>query len=973
MFRPISQAKKGLTEDKNLGRLYRLAGLFIGFVGVLLLLFFALRKWYAPDLPPDGDATVWQYGVFTVGAAMLLAALLMWVAAAVGVPSRDKTPAWLHPVGAAVLALCVYGLCYAFIGVWPLGHKSVLMVDLHHQYAPLMSEYRHRLLSGDFSVYAENLGMGAGWIPTFSYYLSSPLNLLLLVFPETHLTEAVLTLTLLKGMGAAAGMTALAGHLYGRRDGRMMAVGVLYALSGYMLAYSWNVMWLDVVALAPVVILALEKMLAGGRVWRYTLWLALALFANYYIGYMLCVFLVLYFAVWLCREKRSWRQNGAAVLKFAGGSLWAAGMVAAVLIPTALALGRTSAAGDEMGSFATNFSLFDLGGRLFYGATPTIRSGNLPNLYCGVVTALLLPVYITTRSIPLRRRVCYGGLLAVLGVSCTLTRWDLVWHGLHTPNDLPYRFSFVLILTLLMVAAATLSRWEEIAPRQIIGSLLGCAGYLVLWEKLAQLTTDGDLVETVGTSQELLYGNLLILVIYAGILLLGAVRRAPARVASRLLVVAVCAEMLFAGCVTLTRMDEDEYYTRQPDYTDNGDFVADSRALRRVEELAATEDAYLRMECLPRFTCVDTALYHYNGLTTFASSNPYQTVDLMGKLGYAVNGVNSYLYHNYVPSTDSLLGLRYLVLETKLTSHPQLQLVETLTQTDQKTGDTYQRYIYRNRTALPVGFLVSPQAAAYTATAYDPFASQQDLYESLSGYAGALYTPLAMNAIQGAVLDGDSFTAIDDHSLFEGVVAEEGQYYAYVDCRAAEDIAVSHVSGDGEGNEWAVTNHEPYVIDMGRLDAGDRVQVSLAADSETVGHVYVMKLNPDTFGAHLDILRQGGLTVTASRSGRLTGTLTAKQAGTLFLSVPYDKGWQVTVDGTPAKTYPIAATEDKSDGAFLGVEMGVGRHTVTLTYRAPGFALGLVLSGVSLLGLAAALLVPMLKKKETTANDPQQA
>lgn len=961
MLRPERKPKMVWTEEQSLRRLYRLAGLFVTLLGATVLLFFALHKWYAPTLPPDGEATLWQYGVFTVGAALFLATLMTGVLAVWGVPARDKTPVWLCPTAAAVLALCVLGLGYAFIGVWPTGHKSVLMVDLHHQYAPLMSEYRQRLLSGDFSVYTDHLGLGAGWIPTFAYYLSSPLNLLLVLFPETHLTEAVLILTLLKGMGAAAGMTALTQHLYGRRDGRMVAVGVMYALSGYLLAYSWNVMWLDVVALTPVVVLALEKMLAGGRVWRYALWLGLALFANYYIGYMLCVFLVLYFAVWLLREKRSLRDCGTAFVRFAAGSLWGAGLVAALLIPTALALGRTSAAGDEFTSFTTNFSLFDLGGRLFYGATPTIRSGNLPNLYCGVVTVLLLPIYFTTRSIPLRRRLCYGGLLAVLGVSCTLTQWDLVWHGLHTPNDLPYRFSYLLIFALLLVAGATLTRLETVTPRQILGSLLGCAGYLVLWEKLAQLTTDTELAETTGTTEALLYGNLLILVIYAAVLLMGAIRRAPQRVVSRLLLVAVCAEMLFSGCITLTQMDENEYYTRRADYTANGDFVADSRAVERVEELA--DVPYLRLETLPRFTCVDTALYHYNGLTTFASSNPYQTVDLMGKLGYAVNGVNSYLYHNYVPVTDSLLGVQYLVLEQKLSKHPQLQPVKAVSVTDKKTGDVYERYIYRNRTALSVGFVTSDAVRDYTATAYDPFTSQQELYERLTDYTGGLYTPLAMTAT-GGVLEGDYFTASDDTARFSGRVAEEGQYYAFVDCRAAEDITVAcHSDEDDEGNQWSVTSHEPYVIDMGRLKVGEQVEVTLTDVAESTGHVYVMKLNVDVWQAHLDILKQSELTVTAHRAGKTIGTLTTKQAGTLFLSIPYDKGWEVTVDGKAVTTYPIAATADGTDGALLGAEVGVGHHTVELTYRAPGLGLGLALSGISLLGLVAVLLTPRLKQK----------
>ncbi len=215
-------------------------------------------------------------------------------------------------------------------------------------------------------------------------------------------------------------------------------------------------------------------------------------------------------------------------VRFAAGSLWGAGMAACLLIPVALALGRTSAAGGELGDFRTNFEIFDLFGRLFYGSTPTIRSGNLPNLYCGVAAAVLLPIYFGQKQISLRRRICYGGLLVLMLLSCTITRWDLVWHGLHSPNDLPYRFSFLTIFVVLLLVGYTLSQLRHVTTRQIFFSLGASAAYLVVWEKLAGVNDAAGAAnaQKVSPDDKMLYINLLLLAVYGLVLLVGAVKKA---------------------------------------------------------------------------------------------------------------------------------------------------------------------------------------------------------------------------------------------------------------------------------------------------------------------------------------------------------------------------------------------------------------------------------------------------------------
>ncbi len=988
MTTPILPTKEELREllsEPKTKRILRFGGLFLLFLALMLAAFFALRAGHSPSTSNSSAADL-QFGFFTLGSAVLLAGLAVWaVRAALDKDLQRERPVWFCPLLAGGLGLALMILGYAFLGVWPLGEKTIMMVDMHHQYAPLLSELRNMLLNGGDFTYNFNVGMGAAFIPTFAYYLASPLNLLLVFFSEKYLAQAILVITLLKIGGAAASFTAMAQYLYRKRSTGMVAVGTLYALSGYVLAYSWNIMWLDVVALMPLVVLAMEHMLRTGKIAPYAALLALALFCNYYIGFMLCVFLVLYMLVWVARERRTGMDLLYGGVRFAAGSLWGAGMAAALLIPTALALGRTSAAGGEVGDFATNFPLFDLLGRLFYGAVPTIRSGNLPNLYCGIPAVLLVPIYFTQKQIPLRRRLCFGGLLAVLLFSCTLTQWDLVWHGLHAPNDLPYRFSFILCFVLLLVAGHVLSQLETVTPRQILGSLLGSAAYLFLWEKLGALTTaaeGAEAAEKVTTSEALLYGNLLLLAVYAAVLLVLALKKAPKKVVSRLLLTVVCAEMLLSTSTTLMAMNQNEYFTRHNDYVAHLKHEALDTALRRAEELAqresATAGAFLRMEYLPRTTCVDTALHHYSGLTTFASSNPYLTTKFMGEMGYAVNGVNSYLYHSFVAPIDSLLGLRYLVLESNLSSHPQLEKVDSVTVTDDD-GHSETRYIYRNRLALSVGLAVSNTIKDFKGTKYQPFKNQQALFESLTGLEDVIYHPMNITTeTEGASITDAHFYMPETGAVYTGTVEQQGQYFAYVDCRAADDIDVQHYRANGEeGHSWNVSHNEPYIIDMGTLAAGDTVEVSISGDGAASGNIHLVRLDSEAMNAHFAVLSQGNLLVTEQDGSSLSGTVTAKENQSLFFSIPYDEGWQVYVDGVQTETFPIAnGAEEKTDdegntyidgeddGALLGAEIPAGTHDVKIVYKAPGQVLGLLTSVASLMLLALPLLRKTIRRRK---------
>ena len=82
------------------------------------------------------------------------------------------------------------------LGVW-IGDKigpggySLIMVDGLHQYMPFFSDYYEKLKTGSSLFYSFQEGMGTNFLSLWSYYLASPLNLLILLFPKAELNTAV--------------------------------------------------------------------------------------------------------------------------------------------------------------------------------------------------------------------------------------------------------------------------------------------------------------------------------------------------------------------------------------------------------------------------------------------------------------------------------------------------------------------------------------------------------------------------------------------------------------------------------------------------------------------------------------------------------------------------------------------------------------------------------------------------------------
>jgi len=183
---------------------------------------------------------------------------------------------------------------YAVSRIYPFGSKTLLTMDMSGQYVNYLAYFRNILLGKANLFYNFSMNLGSNCYGLFAYYLSSPLNILLCLFKESHITEAILLLNLIKIALCSMTMSIFLSKTTKLKNRSVLLFSMMYALMSYNIVYSQNIMWLDGCIYLPLVILGIENILSKKRYWLYVISLFLCIFSNFYVGYMVGLFSVIY-------------------------------------------------------------------------------------------------------------------------------------------------------------------------------------------------------------------------------------------------------------------------------------------------------------------------------------------------------------------------------------------------------------------------------------------------------------------------------------------------------------------------------------------------------------------------------------------------------------------------------------------------------------------------------------------------------
>lgn len=214
-------------------------------------------------------------------------------------------------LSAFIFPILVCCLGFALTGVYPFGSRSALIIDGVHQYLGFYKELSHQLGSGGDWMFSTH-GMGYNFYSVFSYYLSSPFSLLILLLMQImYVNEAVTIAVLLKiGLSGAC----MAWYMQKKTNGRKniaACIGSMYGLSNFILGYYSNLMWLDCLMFLPLLAWCIEELVSRGHWRKYTLVLGYCIISNYYMGFILICFSLLIQIFILCKsagERRKWKR-----------------------------------------------------------------------------------------------------------------------------------------------------------------------------------------------------------------------------------------------------------------------------------------------------------------------------------------------------------------------------------------------------------------------------------------------------------------------------------------------------------------------------------------------------------------------------------------------------------------------------------------------------------------------------------------
>ena len=807
--------------------------------------------------------------------------------------ATKKTNTYIVLASCFLVPVVIFLTLFVLRGIYPFGDRSFLFSDMYHQYMPFFSEFMRKIKAGEGLAYSYNVGIGSNFLALYVYYLASPLHWLAFLFPEAHLMEFMSYLVVIK-----IGLCGLTAGYYLQKHFKTTSFAVLffscfYAMSGFIAAYNWNIMWLDCVILFPLILLGLERLVKEGKCGLYCVTLAMSVFTNYYISIMICLFLVLYFGVLLLTEKRSLKIIG----NFAVYSLLAGGMAAILLVPEVCAILATEFGEvnfpDTLKSY---FSVLDMLARHCMCVDTHRGLEHWPNIYCGVAVFLLLPMYAVNEQIPARRRFAYLGLAGFMLLGFSTNVLDFIWHGLNYPDSLPARQSFIYIFLVLVLCYEAYTKIKDVPPKQIIYGYLAAVVFLLFCEKFME-NDDFDVWIEVLT--------LLFVTAYA--IILYFYRTRCGKLWKQILcwvtfVVVVAEASVNMGSTSLGTVSRSAYLGQQDDY----------RAL--YEYTKQQEEGFYRVEKFNRKTKNDGTLAGYPTASVFSSTMNSYVMDMYKELGMRYSKVY-YSFDGATPFTAALLNVNYMFGESEKYESPLYEQVE-------KSGDIY---LYESVYTLPFGY-VAP-------TGYDLPEG-----ESVNGVNAQNQLIRALGIDDNLLVRADSEEIKEDVRFTADV---PGTYYARITASGTGKVEV--LGGRLETQEFKDLKDESLLY-LGWLEAGDTVTLTNGDEEDETQKISaeIYYMDQTVLEEAVAILSQQHLEDVTYDSTNLGGKIKLTEAGRLILSIPYEEGWSITINGEEAEPQLFG-------GALMAFDLEPGEYELQMHYVPAGSMAGVVITIVSVL------------------------
>lgn len=857
-------------------------------------------------------------------------------------------------------------IVFAVKDISPFGNNSLLCMDLWGQYFPM---YVQQATSESFAdlFYSWNGAFGYNNWAQSAYYCNSIFLFILKFSPLKNMVDVLDWGCLLKIGLSAVSCLAMLRYKTRRKSPFLIAGAVSYSLCMYTLAFISQCMWTDSLIYVPLLLIGLERLIHMKKCLMYTLFLALIIISNFYIGFAVCIFSVLYFISNNFRHLHIERNSenkfkisggkafGLSIARFSVFSILAGAISAIVIIPVGMAISHTLASDMDAPEKIEWYGNITSYLQLLLPKNKLSLEYSGANIATSILVPFLIPLYFFNKRINIPERIVNGIMLVFLIISMNCNILDYMWHGFHFPNQLPGRWTFLLSLFMIILVCMGVARFNGLTPiRTAVGTSVGFILMMIICHGLGEqeaYNIEAKYIVMLAVTE--------ILIFSASFVLWYGRKKENFRLFKRISICCITAVSL------LQIYDSCSNFKNVATFNPGGLVTHEMRGYTKAfvklnkygSEWKCGNDDFYRVEMNSGFTFNPSMFGGNRGMSYYSSTMQGDVFKILRYLGNRVYAENvSTVYNISSPVQNGLFGIKYFIDVDK-------NLESVVPYTD-LIHEEEEANIWQNPTALPVAYAVSDDLMDWKVS--EEIRSIQNQNEFLNKMCGRdinVFTCMPCNYFD---YNNATFSENPDWNMnfyytvdgsvpvtFDYVYKCEKDAPVYLESNfRAGQIKVTWEGGSKDIN----TNGHRFAF-LGNFSAGTEIKINVSVEGISIGccGLNLYTFDNDLWNSAYEQLSKQSLNVEKFDTTSITGEITMEQDGLIFTSIPQDGGWKILCDGKKIKTLTFG-------NAMLGARIPAGTHKLEFKYSVPGLALGSV---ISILGLIITiwLCCPKIRKK----------
>lgn len=817
----------------------------------------------------------------------------------------------------------------------PFGVNSLATNDINNTQMDLYG-YLKDVFEGKNSLgYSFSMGLGGNTANVVSYSMLNPLNLLILFFDKAQFVIFFNIMAVLK-----IGFIAFAGTWYlEKRFHRNIphyltfSLGLGYAFSAYSLHQICNIFWLDGVMMLPFILYGLYQIIDDNSPYLFVFSVALSIIFNWYTGAINCIFTIFWylfetFLYSINNEKRNFSKICQNFCIYALSGIAGVMLSAFVLLPTFSAV--------KNGNRGTlNLDLL----RPYFRANPlnaissdiigSISEPSYISLYCGAPALIGAISYFFSRQHRPKEKTGVF-IFAVFIILCFY--WQplhLLFSMLKKASSFFFRYGYIGIFSVIFVGALFYSTLQKEKNAKKIVCLAAVIYILAL--TACRFFFLGD---QKGSTPMTIVITLLATVF----LVLSQSDQKYRKTAGVVLVISltVCESFLNNYLIQnfVSGQEQRDPASAFSKYYQDEERMVDTLQIYDDSQYRITETSTRNMSADHLTANYDEAFaFHYWGVSAYTNSPSDQQRNLLDEAGYRINGENYNIVNTSILPFDSLIGVKYVL------SSYDMNGLEKVSSIEAANGKS----VYYNPYALPMVYMISNND--YQADITDNhFENINEMYSSLVGRKVEIFRQLNYSEETSGTTKTYQIEIPDGNFSVYGDIQWDQQMHGMI--------------YDQDGNVLTAYSAwgSPSVFYIPSSPSAVSVSVSLSVASDfSITNQYF-------YGVDLDALKSLTDEVLANSTGATSYNIqnthvsihtSSDEMQKLMTSLPYDNGWDITIDG-------VKAEPDLFQNCLMCFDLSAGEHDIEMTYKVPGLSAGIF---ISFAGLGLVFLYAVANRK----------